>query len=184
MLNDEQLVNACIAGERSAQYQLYERYSGKLFAMALRYIKDRENAQDVLQNAYIKIFENIGKFRFECPLEAWMRRIVINTALRSLKSNKEHEDINAVDFALSEASYAENMGLENLKFEQLTALIHTLPDGCRTIFNMFAIDGYKHQEIAEILGINEGTSKSQYARAKELLVRKLELEQKIFSNRT
>jgi RNA polymerase sigma factor (sigma-70 family) len=181
MLNEKQLVEACMAGVRTAQYQLYERYSGKMYALSLRYIKDKDEAKDVLQNAFIKVYENIGKFRFDCPLEAWIRRILINTALRAIQNKKEFQDIDELDFATQDFSYSENMSLSYLDYEQLMALVHSLPDGCKTIFSLYAIDGYKHQEIAELLGINEGTSKSQYARAKKLLIRKIEIENNRFS---
>ncbi len=178
MLDDKALLDACQKGVRSAQYQLYERYSGKLYALSLRYIKDKDEAKDVLQNAFIKIFENLDKFRQDCPLEAWMKRIVVNTALRSIQNQKNHMDLEQAEFGTNGVEYAENLGLQDMNHEQLMGLIDALPDGCRTIFNLYAIEGYKHQEIAEMLQINEGTSKSQYARAKELLMKKIELEKR------
>jgi RNA polymerase sigma factor (sigma-70 family) len=180
MSDEKQLVDACLKGQRSAQYQLYERYSGKLYALSLRYIKDKEEAKDVLQNAFVKIFENLDKFRQDCPLEAWMKRIVINTALRALQYKKDFVDLDTVEMGVFDMSYSENLGLQNMNLETLHEMIHSLPDGCRTIFNLYAIEGYKHQEIAEMLEINEGTSKSQYARAKDLLIKKIEGEKKRF----
>jgi RNA polymerase sigma factor (sigma-70 family) len=181
MLNDKQLVDACIKGVRSAQFELYEQYAGKLYALSLRYIKDKDEAKDVLQTAFIKIYDNVAKFRFDCPLEAWMKRIVINTALRAIQNQRNHVDVAAAEIGLQDQAYTENLGLADLNLEQLNMLIYSLPEGCRQVFMLYAIDGYKHQEIGEMLGINEGTSKSQYARAKELLIRKIASENKRFS---
>jgi RNA polymerase sigma factor (sigma-70 family) len=182
MLDDKQIVDACIKGVRTAQYQLYERYSGKLYALSLRYIKDKDDAKDVLQNAFIKIYENLNSFRQDCPLEAWMKRIVINTALRAIQNKKEFIELDQAEIRSMDMSYSENLGLQDMNHAQLLDLVHSLPDGCRTIFNLYAIEGFKHQEIAEMLGLTEGTSKSQYARAKELLIKKIEQEKRRFSD--
>ncbi len=178
MLDEKSLLDACLKGLRSAQYQLYERYSGRLYALSLRYIKDKDEAKDVLQMAFIKIYENLDKFRQDCPLEAWMKRIVINTALRSIQNKKQHLDLEQAEFSVNGMEYSENLGLQDLNHSQLMDFIYELPDGCRTIFNLYAIEGFKHQEIAEMLQINEGTSKSQYARAKDLLIKKIDTEKK------
>lgn len=172
MYNESELIQACIRGERKAQKQLYDKSAGKLYAVALRYMKSQEEAGDVLQDAYIKIFNRLDSFRFDCPLEVWMRRIVINTALTAI--GKRKINYNLEDFEYEGAD--ENLGLESLGYAALLEWISTLPDGCKTVFNLYAIEGYKHAEIAEMLGISEGTSKSQFSRARSILMEKIEFE--------
>lgn len=170
-MNYDELIQACLRGERSAQKQLYDKFAGKLYAVALRYMKTKEEAEDVLQEAFIKIYKKLGSFRADCPLEVWLKRVVINTSITALNKRKVNYDIN--DFAISDG---QNVSLASLGFKDLMQLINALPDGCKTIFNLFAIEGYKHNEIAEMLGISEGTSKSQMARARAILMEKIELE--------
>lgn len=172
MTNERHLLEACIRNERTAQQQLYELFAGKFFAVAVRYMKDEEDAADVLQDAFVKIFKYLHTFRFDCPFEAWARRILINTALKALQKRKRRGyqlDTEEMTNQLSEQA----TDISNIALEELLNLIHALPDGCQTIFNLYAIEGYKHQEIADLLGISEGTSKSQYARAKQILQQKL-----------
>ena len=176
MSNDKLVVEACIREERVAQRQLYEQFAGKLYAVSLRYMKSRDEAQDVLQDAFIKIYKNLHSFRFDCPLEAWLKRIVINTALKAIQKRGQMPTMDIVDYQGDLDENPGNMGLENLKMDTLLGLINELPDGCRAVFNLYAIEGYKHHEIAELLNINEGTSKSQFSRARTLLIEKIEKE--------
>lgn len=176
MSNDKLVVEACIREERVAQRQLYEQFAGKLYAVSLRYMKSRDEAQDVLQDAFIKIYKNLHSFRFDCPLEAWLKRIVINTALKAIQKRGQMPTMDIVDYQGDLDENPGNMGLENLKMDTLLGLINELPDGCRAVFNLYAIEGYKHHEIAELLNINEGTSKSQFSRARTLLIDKIEKE--------
>jgi RNA polymerase sigma-70 factor (ECF subfamily) len=176
MSNDKLVVEACIREERVAQRQLYEQFAGKLYAVSLRYMKSRDEAQDVLQDAFIKIFKNLHSFRFDCPLEAWLKRIVINTALKAIQKRGQMPTIDIVDYHGEYDESPGNLGLENLKMETLLGLISELPEGCRTVFNLYAIEGFKHQEIAEALNVTEGTSKSQFSRARMLLIEKIEKE--------
>lgn len=172
MTDERRLIEACIRNERTAQRQLYELYAGKFYAVAVRYMKDEDDASDVLQDAFVKIFKYVNTFRFDCPFEAWSRRIVINTALKALQKRKRmgyQIDANELTNQLSEKA----VDISNMALEQLMRLVHELPEGCQAIFNLYAIEGYKHHEIADLLGISEGTSKSQYSRAKQLLQQKL-----------
>ncbi len=155
------------------QRQLYERFAGKLFVICKRYVKDPDEAEDVLQDAFVKIYRSIGNFRFECPLEAWLKRIVINTALKHLRKQKPWEhtvDVQELAPLLPQA----DQSLPMLNYQYLLELVGELPPGCRTVFNLYAIEGYTHPEIADLLAIAEGTSKSQYARARNLLQQKLQ----------
>lgn len=173
---EKQIIEACLDNDRAAQKQLYEMFSGKLFVVALRYMHDREKAKDVLQDAFVKIFRHLDSFRFDSPLEAWLRKIVVNTALKALKKAGNLTQSLEGDFMIEEEFHYDNKGQENLSYQQLLEVIGKLPEGCRTIFNLYAIEGYKHHEIAKMLGISEGTSKSQYSRAKSLLQEKLATE--------
>ena len=176
MPNEKQIIQDCLKQDRNAQKQFYELYSGKLFVVALRYMRDRENAQDVLQDSFIKIFKHLDTFRFDSPLEAWLRKIVVNTALKALKKDKKLTQSLEGDYMLNDDYHYTNLGFENLSYEHLMRMIGVLPEGCRAIFNLYAIEGFKHQEIAKMLKVSEGTSKSQYSRAKTLLQEKLEIE--------
>ncbi|WP_337042934.1 RNA polymerase sigma factor [Emticicia sp. 17c] len=172
MHREHELVQACIRQERLAQRQLYELFAGKLLVTSMRYMKNKADAEDVLQDAFIKIYQKLPTFRFDCPLEAWLRKIVVNTALKELQNQPnwmQHTDSELVGDTLEEADFT----LSNFQFDQLMQMVNSLPDGCRTIFNLYAIEGYQHNEIAELLGISEGTSKSQYSRARSLLQQKL-----------
>jgi RNA polymerase sigma factor (sigma-70 family) len=176
MLEEKSLVEACIRNNREAQRQFYELYAGKLFALALRYTKNKEDAQDVLQEAFIKIFSKLSSFNFEGSLEGWLKRVVVNTALKSLEKSNNMKFSDLPEYEYDAWNADSNLGLENLSFKSLLNVVNSLPDGCKTIFNLYAIEGYKHQEIAEMLNISLGTSKSQYSRAKELLIEKLKKE--------
>lgn len=172
MSSEKELIQACIRGERVAQKQLYEKFAGKLYAISLRYMKSRDEAADVLQDAFVKIFDGLHTFRFDCPLEMWLRRIAINTALTALGKRKINYDLESYEFASTE----ENLGLDALDYASLLQMVNNLPDGCKTVFNLYAIEGFKHQEIALMLGISEGTSKSQFSRARSLLMKEIEME--------
>ena len=176
MPDEKQIIQACLEQDRTAQKQLYELYSGGLFVVALRYMKDRESAQDVLQDAFVKIFKHLNTFRFDSPLKAWLRKIVVNTALKALKKDKKLTQSLEGDYMINQEYHYDNDGFRNLSYQHLMEIIGSLPDGCRTIFNLYAIEGYKHQEIANELGVSVGTSKSQYSRAKTLLQEKLAIE--------
>ncbi len=173
MICDTQLVEGCRNKDRKAQQTLYERFAGKMLAVALRYTHHRFDAEDVIQESFVKVFLQIHTFRSDCPLDAWIRRIVVNTAISFLRKEKNTQFQTDIDDHTETLSHGE-VALSDLNYEQLLAVIKTLPTGCKVIFNLYAIEGYSHQEIAKQLNISEGTSKSQYARAKQLLKHKLE----------
>ncbi len=176
MLNEKKLIHACIKEERAAQKQLYDKYAAKLYAVSLRYMRSTDDAKDVLQDAFIKIFGGLQNFRFDCPFELWMKRIVINTSLTAIGKRKINYDIE--EFQQEITNYSGNFGLENIRFNELIEMINTLPEGCKVIFNLFAIEGYKHAEIADMLSISEGTSKSQFSRARAILIEKINVEKR------
>nr|WP_262904553.1 sigma-70 family RNA polymerase sigma factor [Hymenobacter lucidus] len=154
------------------QKHLYERFAGKMMAVCLRYAQTTFEAEDVLQEGFITVFNNLRNFRRECPLEFWIRRIMVNAALRQHRRN-------APLVAVSEGEYPEELAgeeftLSNYAFEEMLAMVQELAPRYRMVFNLFAIEGYGHKEIGELMGISEGTSKSQYARARAILKTKLE----------
>jgi RNA polymerase sigma-70 factor (ECF subfamily) len=177
-MNDETLVKECVSGETKAQRLLFDRFAPKMLGVVMRYINDKERAEDVLQDAFIKVFKSIHKFEHSGSLEGWIRRIMVNTALDQIRKNKKRQKNVELDddgfFELKQESNAE----EILQAESLMKLVQSLPEGYRTVFNLYAIEGYSHKEIAEELGITENTSKSQYSRAKSTL-RELLIKYKI-----
>jgi len=164
---EKQLVDECKNGDAHAQQEIYDRFSKAMFVICQRYSKSQMEAEDILQDAFIKVFKNISQYRGEATLGAWIKKTVINTALNSQRSKlymfpmtdiSELENENEGDFSLS-----------RFHLNELLVMIQSLPEGCQIIFNLFAIEGFSHKEIAERLEISEGTSKSQYARARQLL---------------
>jgi RNA polymerase sigma-70 factor (ECF subfamily) len=174
MLGEKELVQGCARGDRASQKALYERYCRKMMVVCQRYSRSTQEAEDTLQEGFIKIFKSIGEFRAESKLETWITRIMINTALNSQRQKLYLMPmVDVTEISLSER---EEVSLSGFHLEELIDMVQTLPDGCRIVFNLFAIEGYGHQEIAKMLDISEGTSKSQYNRAKVLLRAKLERE--------
>ena len=175
MLSEEELIKGCAAGERAFQKALYERYCRKMMAICLRYARSTAEAEDILQEAFIKVFANVKNFRFESRLETRMTRIMINSALN--QNRQKLYLLPMVDVTDVPMQESEDISLAHFHFSELVSVVQSLPDGCRMVFNLFAIEGYGHKEIAGMLNISEGTSKSQYNRAKSLLRTKLiELE--------
>jgi RNA polymerase sigma factor (sigma-70 family) len=172
MLSEKELISGCAKGERAAQRELYDRHCRRLMAVCLRYSKNAPEAEDILQEGFVKIFNNLKTFRFESKLDTWMTRIVINTALNHQRQKLYLLPMVDVDEAGLQED--EKISLADFHLSELIAMVQALPDGCRVVFNLFAIEGYGHKEIGKLLGISEGTSKSQYNRAKSLLREKLE----------
>ena len=174
-MTDEELVNGCISKIPSAQKLLFERFSRKMMGLCLRYADRSEEAEDMLQNGFIRVFEKIETFKGSGSLEGWIRKIVVNEALTWLRKNKAmkmNADIDDVSYRIPGVNH---IG-DNMNEKDLLKIIQQLPVGFRTVFNMYAIEGYTHKEIAEQLGISEGTSKSQYSRAKVHLQNMLQSE--------
>ena len=178
----EHIVEACKTGDPSAQKKLYDMYSGLFFSIAIRYMKNKEEAEDILVMGFFKIFDNINKYKGTGSFEGWMKRILVNEALmRIRKHNNLHLTLELTDI---DTPTTENV-VDDLAYEELLELLRMLPQGYKTIFNMFVIEGYKHREIAEILGISINTSKSQLILAKkkmrELIKKKEEINKSMIS---
>jgi RNA polymerase sigma factor (sigma-70 family) len=176
MLSEKELIEGCAKGERGAQRALYERYCGRMLVLCQRYAKSTQEAEDILQEGFIKVFGSIKSFREEAKVSTWITRIMINTAL-NMQRQKLYL-LPMVDVNDAKLHEEEEIGLSQFHLSELIKIVQSLPDGCRVVFNLFAIEGYGHKEIAEMLNISEGTSKSQYNRAKSLLRTKLQAEKK------
>lgn len=165
------LIRGAIAGERDMQEELYNRFAGKMYAVCLRYAGNAEDAQDLLQDGFVKVFRNLEKFRAEGSFEGWVRRVFVNTSIEHFRKKNHLYSISEKEEDVIEDS--DITALDNLGEKDIIALIQELSPGYRTVFNLYVIEGYSHKEIGNILGISEGTSKSQLARAKAILQRKV-----------
>lgn len=173
--DEKNIVLACQKQCPKAQKSLYETFAGRMLVVALRYTSGRLEAEDVLQESFIKVFKNISSFRQDCSLELWIKRIVINTALKQNRSKLYL--FPALDVQdLHEDCQESTEFLSQLHYEDLLSMVQNLAPRYRVVFNLYAIEGYQHHEIAEMLGISEGTSKSQYSRAKQILKEMIEQE--------
>jgi len=164
------LIEGCIQNEHAAQKAIYQLYASKMFAVCLRYGKTKMVAEELLQTGFVKVFRSMAGYRKEGSFEGWIRRVMVNAAIeyyRQAAKIRETKELTP-DLDLQD-NYGS--GLDNLAMEDLLALVAGLPDGYRMVFNMYAIEGYSHKEIAEKLGITEGGSKSQLSRARALLQR-------------
>jgi RNA polymerase sigma-70 factor (ECF subfamily) len=169
---DEQLIKECIKKNIRAQKRLYERYAPLMMSVCLRYVRDNDIAQNLLHDGFIKLFDKIHTYSGTGSFVGWMRKIFVNTALEYLRQNDVLRYSIDIDVAFNIESEEESP-IDKISADELMQCITELPVGFRTVFNMFAIEGYSHAEIAERLGIQEGTSRSQYARARTLLQQKI-----------
>lgn len=167
-LSDQELIAACLQNSRKAQEQLYRKYAKTIFHICLAYCPDRDQAKDILQDAFVKAFRNLDKFTIGNSFEGWLRRIAVNTALDHLRRSKRWSFI-TIDLATHETAEEAEEPVFPYNSREVLRLIGKLPPGARTIFNLYALDDLSHKEIASRLNISEGTSKSQYNRARVLL---------------
>lgn len=168
-MTDEQLLEAILRQDAKAQRLLYDRFARKMFGVCLRYTRNKEEAEDYLQDGFLKVFQKISSFKNEGSLEGWIRKVMVNTCLDHLRQQKMQW--NEIDEANEPVENAEV--LDKLQASDLLEMIRQLAPGFRTVFNLFAIEGYSHKEIGEMLNISEGTSKSQFARARMHLVERV-----------
>ncbi len=171
-IDEVELVEGCLKQDRRFQELLYKRFSAKMYGVCLSYCKDADDAKDVLQEGFIKIFTHISHYSKKAPLEVWIRRIMVNTAIDSYRKQIR---LVSVNFRIEESDIEpiEAHVLSKIDTRDLMQMVEKLPHGCKMVFNLFALEGYSHKEIAESLNISEGTSKSQFARARKLLQEKL-----------
>ncbi len=166
-LTERELIDGCIRGDRKCQKALFERYGGVMLTVCRRYTRHHMEAEDILQDSWVKVFKNINRFKFEGSFEGWIRRIVVNTALKNYqKSSFQKEQIGLESY---QEGTMEPVAFSKLQEEELMDMIATLPDGYRLVFNLYVIEGFSHKEIAEQLGIQESTSRSQLVKARRML---------------
>jgi RNA polymerase sigma-70 factor (ECF subfamily) len=169
MLNDEHLVRKCLANDAKAWEQLYRQFAAKMFGVCLRYGKNRMEAEDLLHDGFLRVINNLPDFRFEGSFEGWLRRIMINTAINYYRKNMAGSAEDA-DLPVTANLNANGESVFSyLSTQELLKYIQDLPDGYRIVFNLYAIEGFKHHEIGEMLGISENTSKTQLSKARKAL---------------
>lgn len=174
----KKIIKGCVANKSKAQEQLFNLYSKKLFGISLLYTKDYVEAEDVLQESFVKIFKNVGQFKHKGSFEGWMRRIVVNTAIEKHRRQHHLYPVSEIEDYMEEVSYDDIAS--KISAKDLLNLVHDLSPKYRIVFILYAIEGYSHQEIAKQLNISEGTSKSNLSRARKILQTKV--HEQFFSN--
>ena len=175
MISDQKLIEGCIEGKRKSFNLLYKKYAAVMLGVCMRYCRDSQEAEDILQEGFIKVFSRIDQFRMEGSFEGWIKRVMINTAVNHYHKNLKHanhsdidkiEDYYVVNDQMNEDVSSTPQGLSR---DKLLELIRNLPKGYQMVFNLYAIEGYSHQEIADILDVSVNTSKSQLFKARRYL---------------
>lgn len=177
MTDEYELIKGCISKDARCQRILFDKYAGKMMGVCLRYANDSMEAEDMIQDAFIKIYQYMDQFKFEGAFEGWIRRIVVNTAIRHLEKKKlrfQNIDDNSLNTPKIDAQAYTHLGEDDLM-----KLISRLPDGYRLVFNLNVIEGYSHEEIAGMLNIQAGTSRSQLVKARKMLQHQILQLQKI-----
>lgn len=176
-MNETDLIRGCMRGSTQCQRQLYERFAGKMYAVCLRYARTPSDAADILQEGFIKVFTKMSQYQFQGSFEGWIRRIMVNTALRTYQ--RQRFDQESSGYETLPESPVEADAIASLSEAELLTLINKLPDGYKIVFNMVAIEGFSHAEVAETLGIQESTSRSQLTKARRWLTEQLEVLHKM-----
>ena len=170
--SDEELRILCIKGNNEAQSEIYKRFAPKFWGICLRYAKNRMSAEDIMQEGFIRIFKYMDKYSGKGSFEGWMRRIMVNNAINYYKKNlSSKKETEFQDYMGGQAYDAD--AISSMSYEEILSTLQTLPNGYRTVFNMYVIEGYSHKDIAKALNISENTSKSQLSRARSSLKEKL-----------
>ncbi len=174
-MNELQIIAGCKEQKREAQKVLYETYARKMYSICLRYSSDQPSAQDLLQDGFIKVFSHIDSFQEKGSFEGWLKRIFINLALENLRKKKTiiqtSDDVQNLPDIVDDST--EDNEMYKISESELLKMVQELPRGYSTVFNLYAIEDYSHKEIADMLGISEGTSRSQYVRARQILQEKV-----------
>ncbi len=167
--NEQELINACQNGKSWAQKEIYELYASTMMSVCVRYLTDFETARDILHDGFIKVFTKIETYSGTGSFEGWMRRIFVTTALEYLRRNDALKQSLAIEEHENAIQDVDVSSIEKISADDLMACIAKLPNGFRTVFNLYAIEGYSHAEIAKALNISENTSRSQFMRARKIL---------------
>ncbi len=172
MMNDQQILKGCLKHDRLAQKSLFERYSGLLMGICIRYATDIPEAEDILQESLLKIYLNVGDYSGVGSFTGWMRKIVINTAITYYHKNLKHKHYVEIEEVFT-SEVGKDVPDNEFTSGELKGVMDELPPGYKAVFNLYAIEGYKHKEIAEMLKIDVNTSKSQYSRARAFIQKRL-----------
>ena len=178
-MTDDELINGCIREDESCQRELFRRYAGKMLGVCQRYARNTADAEDIVQDAFIKVFAKIHQFKSEGSFEGWIRRIVVNTALKKYTVIRYEKEVSGYEINDRNESAMEASAYSHLNEKELLGMINNLPDGYRLIFNLYVIEGYQHEEIAQMLDIQPGTSRSQLVKARNMLKERILLKQRI-----
>ncbi len=173
MMEGQQLIDECKKGNRLAQKELYDKYARKMMGVCLRYVSDRETARDLLQDGFVKVFTSLDTYTGSGVFDAWIRKIFVNGALEYLRRGDVLREASDWDSIAEPVESFSASAVSELSAAELMKLVQELPAGFRTVFNLFAIEGYSHREIAEMMNITESTSRSQYTRARQLLQKRV-----------
>ena len=178
-MTEEELIKGCIRENAACQKEVFNRFAGRMLGVCQRYARNTADAEDILQDAFIKVFNKIGQFKFEGSFEGWIRRIAVNTALKKYSLIRYDKEFTGYDINENQEGHSEPAAFSHLTEKDLLVLINSLPDGYRLIFNLYVIEGYQHEEIAGMLGIQPGTSRSQLVKARTLLQKQILQLQKV-----
>ncbi|MEZ4777471.1 MAG: sigma-70 family RNA polymerase sigma factor [Bacteroidia bacterium] len=165
--HEDEIIDGCLNGGRKYQKLLYEQFYGSMMVVCMRYTNDREEARDVLHEAFMKVFKNLKKFNRGTNLGAWIRRIMINTAIDHYRKTAKRPNLVEINQAVHEADSQDVVG--DLSAEEILGMVQKLSPAYRTVFNLYVVEGYSHKEVGDLLGISEGTSKSNLAKARAKL---------------
>lgn len=171
-MEEQTLISNCLKGDNLSQRMLYDKYSGQMYSICLRYCSDDHQAQDALQNGFIRVFRNLNKYRFDGPLGAWIRKIIIRSAIDQIGLNKKYQSL----FTDVEVDSITDQGVEwsdDMTYNQILKIVDNLPPGYKMVFTMYVLDDMSHAEIADILHITESTSRSQLKKARSLIKKQM-----------
>ncbi len=169
-LTEKDLIYQCLQGDRNSQQMLFERYAGKMMTVCRRYARHDMEAEDMLQDGFIRVFTHLDKYSFQGSFEGWIRRIVINSSLKQVNKKSFKNEIVGSDYIPEK--FEESI-TSKLSADELMSLVNELPDGYKLVFNLYAVEGYSHKEIGEMLGIQESTSRSQLVKARRILQKRV-----------
>jgi RNA polymerase sigma factor (sigma-70 family) len=173
MLNEETLISECLKNNRLAQKELYDKFASKLMGVCIRYTNSKEDAEDVLIEGFTAIFQKLQMYKGEGSFEGWMKRIMVNTAISHFRQNSKYRFHQDIDEVINISEKQETV-IEHMEAKRILQLVNSMPEGYKVIFNLFAVEGFTHREIGEMLNISEGTSKSQFSKGRKWLQNKLE----------
>jgi RNA polymerase sigma factor (sigma-70 family) len=178
-LTEHELIKGCIRKDATCQKEVFNRYASRMLGVCHRYARTYADAEDILQDAFIKVFNKMHQFKFEGSFEGWIRRIMVNTALKKYQPQRYQKEVVGYEIHQSNEGGMEAGAYTHLNQKEILALVNNLPDGYRLIFNLYVMEGFAHEEIAEMLGIQPSTSRSQLVKARSMLQKQILQLQKI-----